>query len=95
MVMCPARSLEGKRVPRDWRWALAEGWLLLLSNIAESPLGWPPQEISSSRLWLNLFSSLNPEPGRTNRLSLMKVWLPPLLKEDSGRFGMSLRPKKR
>ena len=35
MVICPARSLEGMRVPREWRGPLAEGRLLLLSPFTE------------------------------------------------------------
>ena len=31
VVACPARGIEGMRIPRDWRPALAEGRLLLLS----------------------------------------------------------------
>lgn len=35
VVVCPARSLEGMRVPRVWREPLAEGRLLLLSPFTE------------------------------------------------------------
>ena len=35
VVICPARSLKGMRVPRDWRGPLADGRLLLLSPFAE------------------------------------------------------------
>lgn len=31
VVLCPARSIENMRIPADWRRALAEGRLLLLS----------------------------------------------------------------
>jgi len=31
LIICPARSLHGMRIPREWRPALAQGRLLLLS----------------------------------------------------------------
>ena len=31
LIICPARSLHGMRIPREWRAALAQGRLLLLS----------------------------------------------------------------
>jgi predicted Rossmann fold nucleotide-binding protein DprA/Smf involved in DNA uptake len=36
VIVCPARGIDGMRVPRDWRGALEEGRLLLLSPFAES-----------------------------------------------------------
>lgn len=35
VVVCPARSLQGMRIPRDWREPLADGRLLLLSPFTE------------------------------------------------------------
>ena len=36
MVICPARGIEKMRVPRDWRPALNEGRLLILSTFTPS-----------------------------------------------------------
>lgn len=35
VVVCHARSLEGMRIPKDWRIALADGRMLLLSPFAD------------------------------------------------------------
>jgi hypothetical protein len=35
VVVCPARSIERLRLPTDWKMALAEQRLLLLSSFAE------------------------------------------------------------
>ena len=36
VVVCPARSIEDMRVPREWRLAIAEGRLLVLSLFGRS-----------------------------------------------------------
>ena len=36
VVICPARSIENMRVPRDWRGPLREGRLLVLSPFSET-----------------------------------------------------------
>ena len=36
VVVCPARSIENMRVPRDWRGPLREGRLLVLSPFSET-----------------------------------------------------------
>jgi len=35
VIICPARSIQGMRLPSEWNSALAEGRLLLLSNFKE------------------------------------------------------------
>lgn len=37
IVICPARALNGMRLPSNWRTALADGRLLLLSPFEKSP----------------------------------------------------------
>lgn len=36
VIICPARSIEGMRLPREWRQPLENGRLLLLSSFAHS-----------------------------------------------------------
>jgi predicted Rossmann fold nucleotide-binding protein DprA/Smf involved in DNA uptake len=48
VVVCPARSLEGMRIPGDWREPLAEGRLLLLSPFSSS-LRRPTADIAARR----------------------------------------------
>ena len=48
VVVCPARGIDNMRVPRDWRLALDDGRLLVLSPF-QPTVRWPTAELAAQR----------------------------------------------
>ena len=87
VVVCPARGIDNMRVPRDWRAAIDDGRLLVLSPFprrsAAQPPGCRPAATTSWPTWPPGSSSPMPPPaagprpspaGSPNRASLCSRW---------------------
>jgi len=89
VIICPARSLHGMRLPTAWKTGIEQGRLLLLSLFAEG-IQRPTAELSEKRnefvatlADLVLFAHANPG-GKTEALAKKAIgWCKPVLTIDS------------